>query len=163
MLLRGHGIDRLTLENPVFATYAVAAAIMVVKAQAMAWLTVWRMMRARSGFRSPEDLRRTPLNREPDPRQLEPDERVERVRRIQQNDLESIPFFLSIGLLFVLTGPSLLAAQWLFYGYVVTRLAHFAAYVTGRIHDVRAALWTPGSLILIYMAAVVLFAGLRSL
>jgi glutathione S-transferase len=159
----GADIDTLTLHDPVFATYVVAASVMVLKSQAMAWLTVWRMMRIRGGFRSPEDLRRTPLNPDPDPRQLEPDERVERIRRIQQNDLESIPYFLVIGLLFALTGPSLLVAQWLFYGYVLTRLAHFAAYLTGRIHDVRAALWTPGSLILIYMAARVLLAGIRYL
>jgi glutathione S-transferase len=32
---------------------------------------------------------------------------------------------------------------------VATRLAHFAAYLTAQAHDVRAALWTPGSIILI--------------
>lgn len=133
---------------------------MILKTQAMAWLTVWRMMRIKGGFRSPEDIRPTPLNPSPDPRQLAPDERVERIRRIQQNDLESVPFFLVVGLLFVLTQPSHAVAQWLFYGYVVTRLAHFAAYLGGRIHDVRAALWTPGSLILIYMAVRTLLAGL---
>src|SRR5206468_1984233 len=89
----GAPIDPLVLQNPVFATYALAASIMVLKAQAMAWLTVWRMMRVNGGFRSPEDLRRTRLNPNPTPGQLEPDERVERIRRIQQNDLESIPYF----------------------------------------------------------------------
>jgi glutathione S-transferase len=153
-------IVRLTLQDPVFATYVVAASIMILKAQAMAWLTVWRMMRINGGFRSPEDLRRTPLNRNPDPSQLAPDERVERIRRIQQNDLESIPYFLLVGLLFVLTQPSLAVAQWLFFGYVVTRLAHFVAYLTSQAHDLRAALWTPGSLILIYMSVRTLLAGL---
>jgi glutathione S-transferase len=138
----------------------VCASIMVVKAQAMAWLVVWRMMRIRGGFRSPEDLRRTPLNPDPDPSQLAPDERVERIRRIQQNDLESVPYFLAAGLLFVFTDPSPVAARWLFYGYVATRLAHFAAYLTSRSHDVRATLWTPGSLIVIYMALRSLLAGL---
>lgn len=153
-------MDRLALNNPVFATYLIAASIMIVKAQAMTWLTVWRMMRVGGGFRSPEDLRRTPLNRNPDASQLAPVEPVERIRRIMQNDLESVPFFLAAGLLFVLTGPSLPAAQWLFYGYVATRLAHFAAYLTGQTHDLRATLWTPGSLIVIYMAARTLLAGL---
>src|SRR6266704_7132827 len=132
---------------------------MILKAQAMAWLTVWRMMRIKGGFRSLEDIRRTPLNPNPDPRQLAPDDHVERIRRIQQNDLESVPYFLVVGLLFVLTGPSLLIAQWLFYGYVVTRLAHFVAYLTSQTHDLRATLWTPGSLIVIYMAARTLLAG----
>jgi len=152
-------MDLMTLRNPAFATYAIAASIMILKAQAMAWLTVWRMMRANGGFRSPEDIRRTALNRNPDPRQLEPVEGVERIRRIQLNDLESIPYFLAAGLLFVLTQPSLSLARWLFYGYVATRLAHFVAYLTSRTHDLRATLWTPGSLIVLYMAARVLFAA----
>ena len=41
--------------------------------------------------------------------------------------------------------------QWLLYGYVVSRLLHFAAYFTARTHDTRATLWTVGSLILIFM------------
>lgn len=54
------------------------------------------------------------------------------------NDLENLPFFLVAGLLHVLTQPSLLLAQWLFYGYAVSRLMHFAAYFTGQIHEIRA-------------------------
>ena len=153
-------MDRLDLGNPVFATYVVAATIMILKAVAMSWLTVIRMTQAKGGFRSPEDLRKTPLNREPNPAQLEPNEKVERIRRIQMNDLENLPYFLLAGLLFVFTDPSLLLAKWLFYGYVATRLAHFAAYLTAQTHDVRAALWTPGSLILIYMAVATLIAAL---
>ncbi len=126
----------------------------------MSWLTVLRMMQAKGGFRSPEDIRKTPLNPEPDPKQLEPNERVERIRRIQLNDLENLPFFLVAGFLFVLTEPSLMVARLLFYGYVVSRLLHFAAYFTARTHDTRATFWTVGSLILIYMACRTLVAAL---
>jgi glutathione S-transferase len=115
---------------------------MVLKVVSMSWLTVWRMVQAKSGFRSPEDLKKTPLNAEPNPKQLEPNESVERIRRIQLNDLENVPFFLVVGLLFVLTDPSLALARWLLYGYVVSRLLHFVAYFTAQIHDVRATLWT---------------------
>jgi glutathione S-transferase len=155
-------MDRLSLENPLFATYAIAASLMILKAVAMSWLTVVRMMSAKGGFRSPEDLRKTPLNPNPDPRQLEPNERVERIRRIQLNDLENLPFFLVAGLLFVLTDPSLTLARWLLYGYVVSRLLHFAAYFTAQTHDVRATLWTVGSLILIFMTGWTLVAALSS-
>jgi len=144
-------MDLMTLENPVFATYAVAAALMILKAVAMSWLTVVRMMQVKGGYRSPEDLRKTPLNPEPNPRQLEPDDRVDRIRRIQLNDLENLPFFLVSGLLFVAIAPPLIWAQVLFYGYVVSRLVHFAAYLSAQTHDVRATLWTIGSLILILM------------
>jgi glutathione S-transferase len=153
-------VDKLSLQNPLFTTYAIAATIMILKAVGMSWLTVVRMMQEKGGFRSPEDIRKTPLNPEPDPKQLEPNERVERIRRIQLNDLENLPFFLVAGLLFVLTEPSLLLAQWLLYGYVVSRLLHSAAYFTERTHDTRAAFWTVGSLILIFMTCWTLVAAL---
>jgi glutathione S-transferase len=153
-------VDRLTLQNPVFATYAIAAAIMILKAVGMSWLTVLRMMQEKAGFRSPEDLRKTPLNPVPNPKQLEPNERVERIRRIQLNDLENLPFFLVAGLLFVLDDPSLTLARWVLYGYVVSRLLHFGAYFTAQTHEIRATFWTVGSLILIYMTCHVLVVAL---
>ena len=150
-------MEKLSLQNPLFATYVIAATIMILKALAMSWLTVYRMMREKGGFRSPEDLRKTLLNPNPNPAQLERNEAVERIRRIHLNDLENIPFFLAAGLLFVLTGPSLLVARILLYGYVASRLLHFAAYLSARTHDTRANLWTVGSLILIYMSGHTLY------
>lgn len=155
-------MEQLTFTNPVFVTYAIAASLLVLKGALNSWLVVVAMMRENGGFRSPEDARKTPANPKPHPGQLDPNPRVERLRRIQLNDLESFPYFLVAGLLWILTAPSLLLAQWLFYGYVVSRLLHFAAYLTARIHDIRALLWTPGSLILIFMAASTLLAALRS-
>ncbi|MGY4286317.1 putative MAPEG superfamily protein [Bradyrhizobium sp. LM2.7] len=94
------------------------------------------------GYRSPEDIRKTPLNPAPDPAQLLPNEDVERIRRIQMNDLENLPYFLVAGFLYILTQPSLRLAQWLLYGYVASRLLHFVAYLTGQIHDIRAITWS---------------------
>ncbi|CAN5220449.1 MAPEG family protein [soil metagenome] len=145
-------MQSLNLHDPLFATYAIAASLMILKAVSMSWLTVVRMMQVKGGFRSPEDIKKTPLNPEPSPQQLEPNERVERIRRIQMNDLENLPFFLVAGFLYILTQPSLLVARLVLYGYVASRLLHFAAYLTGRTHDTRATLWTIGSLILIFMA-----------
>lgn len=144
-------MDKLNLHNPLFVTYVIAASIMILKAASMSWLTVVRMLRENGGFRAPEDIKKTPFNRNPDPKQLEPNEAVERIRRIHLNDLENIPFFLVAAFLFVLMDPSVLLAQLLMYGYVVTRLLHFFAYFTARTHDTRAKLWTVGSLILIFM------------
>ena len=143
---------QISLANPVFAAYAIATLLMVLKAVAMSWLTVVRMLQVQGGYRSPEDLRRTLLNPNPDPRQLAPDERVERLRRIQLNDLENLPFFFAAGFVYVLTDPPLWLAEALFYGYVASRLAHFAAYYTARTHDLRATLWTVGSLLIVFMA-----------
>ena len=144
-------MDGMSLHDPLFATYVVAASLMILKAVAMSWLTVFRMVRAQGGYRSPEDIKKTPMNPAPDPAQLLPNEGVERIRRIQMNDLESLPYFLVAGFLYVLTQPSLLLAQWLLYSYVASRLLHFLAYLTGQIHDIRAILWTVGSLILVFM------------
>ena len=126
----------------------------------MSWLTVVRMMKAKGGFRSPEDLRKTALNPQPDPAQLAPNDYVDRVRRIQLNDLENLPFFLVAGLLYVMTAPSLTEAHWVLYGYVVSRLLHFAAYISARSHETRATFWTIGALILVYMAVRVLLFSL---
>ena len=149
-------MDQLTLSNPVFAAYAIAGSIMILKGVAMSWLTVIRMMSENAGFRNPEDAKKTLLNPNPHGDQLAPNDRVERIRRIQQNDLENLPYFLAAGLLYVISSPPLLLAQILFFGYVITRFLHFAAYLTGQIHDVRAALWTPGSLAILFMAGSVL-------
>jgi glutathione S-transferase len=133
---------------------------MIFKAVSMSWLTVVRMMQEKGGFRAPEDLRRTAFNPEPDPVQLQPNERVERVRRIFQNDLENLPFFLVAGLLFVLAQPPLMLARALLYGYVASRLLHFWAYFTARDHETRAAFWTVGSLILVFMTGYALWRAL---
>lgn len=148
------------LQDPVFATYAIAATIMILKVVAMSWLTVVRMMEVKGGYRSPEDLKKTPLNPNPDPSQLGPNDRVDRIRRIQLNDLENIPFFLVAGFLWLSTSPSLLEAQIVLYGYVVFKLLHFLAYFTKQIHEVRATFWTVGSLIIIYMTVRTLMAAL---
>lgn len=149
-----------SLQNPVFATYVVAACLMILKAVAMSWLTVVRMMGANAGFRNPEDMKKTPLNPNPNANQTAPNESVERIRRIHLNDLENIPFFLVAGLLYVTTQPDLVLAQWLFYGYVASRALHFLAYITAQIHEIRASCWTVGSLILIYMTGATLVKAL---
>lgn len=152
-------MEMLSLNNPVFATYAVSASLMILLGIATAWITVIQMMRVKGGFRAPEDMRKTLLNREPKADQTAPNEQVERYRRIMQNHLENLPFFCIIGLLFVMTSPSLALGQWLFYGYVISRVLHFLAYASAQVHDIRATFWTIGSVILIAMCVMVLQAG----
>ncbi|MCJ7421064.1 MAPEG family protein [Sphingomicrobium astaxanthinifaciens] len=156
-------MPELQFSNPIFAAYAASAATMVLLGVVTAWATVIQMMRHKGGFRAPEDLRRTPLNPQPRPDQTAPLEAVDRYRRIMQNHLENLPFFLVIGLLFVLTGPSVALARWLFAGYVVSRLLHFLSYASAQVHDIRATFWTIGSLILVAMSVRVLAAGVAAL
>ena len=151
------GLAAISLENPVFHLYALAATIMILKLMIQPWITVQRMMKVHAGFRSPEDLRKTALNPEPSDDQLELNEYVDRSRRMNLNDLESIPGFLAAGFFFVLAGPPLLLAQILIWGYVAARATHFLAYATAQIHDIRATCWTFSSLAVIGMAGYALF------
>lgn len=146
----------LSLDNPVFRTYMLAASIMILKLMFQPWMTVVRMTKAGGGFRSPEDAKKSPLNPRPEAGQLEVNEYVDRSRRINLNDLESIPGFLAAGFLLVLSHPPLLLAQILIWTYVVSRAAHFVAYATAQLHDVRAFCWTWGSLSVIAMAGYAL-------
>ncbi len=147
-----------TLENPVFVTYIIAAALTVLKVMGQGWMTVYRMMKAGAGLASPEDLRPGPLNTAPDPSQLELNDYVDRSRRMHRNDLENIPAFWVAGLIFVAVAPPLWLAQGLMYGFVLSRAAHALAYATKRSHELRATFYTIGSLIVIAMAVSALVA-----
>jgi glutathione S-transferase len=151
-----------SLDNPVFAGYAIAAALMVLKIMGQGWVTVVRMIRSDGGLLNPEDLLPGPANRNPRPEQLAPNDGVERSRRIHRNDLENIPAFLACGLLYVATGPSVLVANSLFALFVVARLAHTAAYITGQRHEVRATFYSVGSIVVIVMAVLVLIAAIAA-
>ena len=147
----------LSLEDPVFHTYLLAASIMLLKLMLQPWMTVQRMMKVHAGFRSPEDAKKSPLNPAPAAGQLELNEYVDRSRRMNLNDLESIPGFLAAGFFFVLMAPPLLLAQILIWTYVAARAAHFVAYLTAQLHDVRATFWTFSSLAVLAMIGYTLF------
>ena len=51
----------------------------------------------------------------------------------------------------------MLLAQILIWTYVAARAAHFIAYLTAQLHDVRALCWSFSSLPVIAMAGYVLF------
>lgn len=150
----------LTMENPVFITFMIAASIMTLKIMGQGWMTVFRMLKSDSGLASPEDVQTGIINRNPRPEQLELNDYVDRSRRMHRNDLENIPAFLAIGLLFVITEPSLLLANILMYGFVGARLIHTLAYASKQTHEVRATLYTIGSASVITMAFYVLIAAL---
>jgi glutathione S-transferase len=154
-------MNLLTLENPVFCVYAIAAASMISKMMSQSWMTVFRMLKVNGGFRMPEDLRKTLSNPNPSPEQLLPNEYVERSRRIHSNDVENIPLFVASGLLYVTTAPGFTVSLVLFATYVVTRLLHFAIILGQGTHDARALAWTPGSLIIFWMSGSVVVHAMK--
>ncbi len=150
----------LSMENPVFVSYMIAASIMILKLMGQGWMTVFRMLKSDAGMLNPEDLLPGPANRNPRPEQLLANDYVERSRRMQRNDLENIPAFLAAGLIFVAAQPSLLLANCLMIAFVIARLAHVVAYATGQRHEVRATFFSIGSIVVIVMALYALVAAL---
>lgn len=51
----------LSLQNPVFWTYALASSIMLLTLLLQPWMTVGRMMKVGGGFRNPEDAKKSPV------------------------------------------------------------------------------------------------------
>jgi glutathione S-transferase len=151
----------MTFENPVFVTYVIAAALMIVKMMGQGWITVVRMMKVGGGFLNPEDAAPGMVNPRPRSGQLDADDYVERSRRMHRNDTENIPMFLAAGFLFTFTQPPLAVAQVLLYGYAASRLAHSWAYFTAKSHEVRATFFSIGSLIVIGMAVYALVVAIR--
>jgi glutathione S-transferase len=156
-------MNLLTFANPVFALYALAAGLMILKSASHSWLTAYRMLKTRSGFRLPEDLRKTVTNPEPHPDQLKPNDYVERTRRLHQNETENVPIFLVAGLLYVCTDPGKTLAAILFGVYVVSRFVHAYIVMSERDHETRAAAWTVGSIIIYVLSVTVVVQAVRAL
>ena len=154
-------MNLFTFDNTVFRYYAIAAALMIVKMMSQGWITIFRMIKVKGGYRYTEDAQRSLANPHPSPEQLLPNEYVERSRRMQGNDVENIPLFLVTGLLYVCTAPSNVTALSVFAIYVLSRFAHFYVVLTARPHEVRALFWTVGSVAVYLMAGAVLWTALR--
>ena len=46
----------LSMENPVFVTYMITGAIMILKLMGQGWMTVFRMLKVDAGFVTPEEI-----------------------------------------------------------------------------------------------------------
>ena len=60
-------MNLLTFDNPVFRYYAIAAALMIVKMMSQGWITVFRMIKVKGGYRYTEDAQRSLANPHPSP------------------------------------------------------------------------------------------------
>ncbi|XP_022081054.1 microsomal glutathione S-transferase 1-like [Acanthaster planci] len=138
-------------DNPVFKQYATYAAVVTLK---MMFLSAWTAKHRISQrvFINSED---TPGK----PQYVRRDDSVERVRRCHRNDLENIPPFLVLGLLYVLTGPSVSAASWHFRIFAASRFLHTVAYLTPLPQPSRALGFTVGLIINVSMAVQVIMSG----
>ena len=112
------------MQDSTVRLYALCAAILVLKMSFTGSATGIMRMR-RGAYVTSEDYKF--MGREA----AAADETVERLRRAHQNDLENIPPFLIIGLLYALSNPSSGIASGLFVIFTLARLLHTATYLAG--------------------------------
>ena len=139
-----------------FQTYAICAAILVIK---MFLSATWTGMQRRSaqGYVNPEDAAFVGKEGTQSSEQEAP--AVARALRIQRNDLENIPAFWIIGLLYVLSGASAFGAAIYFWTFTLARIAHTLVYIR-HMQPVRAILWFIGVACIVGMGVQVIAAGL---
>jgi uncharacterized MAPEG superfamily protein len=136
--------------NPAFHTYAICSAILAIKMLLTGTYTTLTRMRNK-GFVNPEDAAAfggTPSEQE--------HPAVAHALRIQRNDLENIPLFWIMGLIFVLSGASASAAWWYCWTFTVARLAHWIVYLN-HLQPWRALFYFVGYLCILGMAIQIIF------
>ncbi|HEY1076094.1 MAG TPA: MAPEG family protein [Fontimonas sp.] len=101
----------------------LCSVILFAKMFAISLYQGWHRI-GRGSFRNVEDAKfakRTPVAEElPE---------VQRAARAWANDLENIPVFFALGILYVMTGASAAAAPWLFGTFTVARIGHTFCYL----------------------------------
>ncbi|XP_072017640.1 microsomal glutathione S-transferase 1-like [Amphiura filiformis] len=114
-----------SLDNEVFRVYLAYAGLVAFKMLILSPLISTTRVSKRI-YENPED---SELNSPEPNKYVRKDPWIERMRRCHLNDLENIVPFLIVGLLYVLTGPSVDAATWHFRIFVVSRCIHTIAYL----------------------------------
>ena len=141
--------------HPVFVTYAVCAAILVLKMIGVGHYTGILRMR-KDAFLNPEDAKA--FNQSDEYKQVEhPD--VERGLRAHRNDLESTLPFLAIGPVYLWMGPSAGLASGLIIGFTLLRIAFSLLYIGG-IQPWRTIVFMLGELCLLVMLIQIIYLAL---
>ena len=111
------------MQNPAFQTYAVCSAILAVKMLLTGNYTTYQRM-SNKAFVNEEDAKT--LGGTADPQEIPA---VAHALRIHRNDMENIPLFFAIGLIYVLDGASATGAFWYCWAFTISRLVHFVVYM----------------------------------
>jgi uncharacterized MAPEG superfamily protein len=136
--------------NPAFHTYAVCSVILAVKMLLVGNYTTMQRMRNK-GFVNDEDAKafggKADAQEHP---------AVAHALRIHRNDLENIPLFFVIGLIYVLSGASAFGAAVYCWTFTITRLLHWVAYLN-HLQPWRALCYGAGYLCIIGMSVQIVF------
>lgn len=140
----------LTLTNPAVQSYIAYTAILALKLLFMSPLT-GIMRTIRGVFANPEDAKAAKGKVKYD------DPIIERIRRAHLNDLENIPAFWVLGILYLTTGPSAAWATMLFRIFTVGRIVHTIVYAIVPLpQPSRALAFLAGLLVNLYMGIQVI-------
>ncbi|XP_066244946.1 prostaglandin E synthase-like [Euwallacea similis] len=111
----------LSINNPQFATYLIVSSLLVLKMCGLILLTIFQRYKNKV-FISEEDMKMRPGATT----EAHPD--VERVRRAFQNDLENIPAFLFMALVYLFIEVPDWVVHFLFYLFLIARTLHSIVY-----------------------------------
>jgi len=142
----GLGIDYF-IAHPAFRTYALCSAILGLKMLFSAIYTGVQRQR-NQGYINAEDARA--FGRSGARAGTEEAPAVAHALRIQRNDLENIPLFLAIGMIFVLAGAAPIWAVVYCWAFTLARIAHTIAY-TWNLQPWRAIFYGIGSVAILAM------------
>ena len=146
----------ITWENPAFQTYAACSSILVLKMLFSAVYTGSRRQGAQ-GYVNAEDAKVFGKANTKSGEREAPE--VAHGLRIQRNDLENIPAFFAIGLIYVLSGASAMAAAVYFWTFTVARVVHTVVYMN-HLQPWRALSFGVGALCVIGMCVQILIHAL---
>lgn len=131
-----------------FVSYVFYSALLALKMLLMGPITGYYRI-TKKVFANPEDAAKFSVKEKMN------DADVERVRRAHQNDLENIPVFWVVALLFVLTGPSETTARYVFRIYTIARIQHTVMYL--KSSGMRGVAYAVALALKFFMAATVIY------
>jgi uncharacterized MAPEG superfamily protein len=139
-------MDTLTA-NPAFQTYALCSAILGFKMIVSAFYT-GTQRQLNQGYINPEDART--FGKSGAASAVAEAPAVAHALRIQRNDLENIPLFFAIGLIYVLTNATPTGAAAYCWSFTIARVLHTVFY-TAHLQPWRAICYGIGALATIGM------------
>ncbi|PFX28188.1 microsomal glutathione S-transferase 1-like isoform X1 [Stylophora pistillata] len=144
----------LTIDDRFLSAYLLYGSSLMLKTFAMSFLTVRKRV-ANKALPSSEDYGKD--NTKPVP--VNPD--VERVRRAHLNDLENIPIFMIVALLYGLSGEPVARGIWCLRIFTGARFLHTIAYLNG-ISAPRALSFLGGSVCTAVLGFSVLYSAVKT-
>ncbi|KAJ8039520.1 Microsomal glutathione S-transferase 1 [Holothuria leucospilota] len=146
-----------SLENDVFKVYLTYAVLVVFKMMFLSFYTSFTRIsnkifanREDYGWTYPEEKAKQKIE------SYKGDERVNRILRCHLNDLENIPAFLIVGLLYVAINPSPYTATMHYRIFAAARYFHCVAYLLPLPQPSRALGFTVGAIVTISMGVQIL-------